>query len=180
MLSLQSQRCRALLDYWRGLPRPTGSSLPLKSALDPTAIPKLLPRLLLHDLRQPGKAILRLVGTGLVEQYGFDPTGDDYAKYVEPERWPTALGELVKVAHHPCGMRVLTEHVHVGGAIHADEAIGLPMESDDGDGRFLLFLDDVLSAPKVINTRRRPFERIKVNQRDYIDIGCGVPRAGSG
>lgn len=179
----RSERCLALYDYWLGLARPPGSLVPLKSSFDPAAVPKLLRRLLIHDLRQPGRSILRLVGTGLVEQYGFDPTGRDYADYVEPERWPTALGELVKIAGHPCGMRVLTEYHHVGGAIHADEAVGLPLgadggESGEGDGGFLVFLDDVLNSPRVIDPRDKPFERLKVNQRDYINIGNGVP-AGS-
>ena len=176
---ISTDRCRSLLSYWCGLPRPPHSLIPLKSALDPLAIPKLLPRVLLHDLRQPGRAILRLVGTGLVEQYGFDPTGHDYARYVEPERWPSALAELVKVAAFPCGMRVLTEHVHAGGQVHENEAVGLPLEADDGSGRFLLFVDEIVKAPPGINPRRRPVERLVVKQRDYLDIGGGVPPAAS-
>jgi hypothetical protein len=175
MQRFDSKRCADLYDYWRALERPAGGAIPLKSRLDPTAIPKLLPRVLLHDLRTPGRAILRLVGTGLVEQYGFDPTGEDYSKYVDPERWPSALGELVKVASHPCGMRVLTEHVHAGGAVHNNEAVGLPLEADDGSRRFLMFVDEILAAPKFIDPRRKPVERVRVLQRDYIDIGRGIP-----
>lgn len=173
----QTDRCRALYDYWTGLPKAPRGATPLKSALDPLAIPKLLPRVLLHDLRQPGRAILRLVGTGLVAQYGFDPTGHDYKRYVDPERWPSALGELVKVATHPCGMRVLTEHIHTGGEVHENEAVGLPLEADDGSGRFLLFVDEIVTAPRNINARRQPVERLVVKRRDYIDIGAGVPTA---
>ena len=172
-----TDRCRALYAYWGDLPKAPHGQIPLKSALDPLAIPRLLPRVLLHDLRQPGRAILRLVGTGLVEQYGFDPTGHDYARYVEPERWPSAIRELTKVATHPCGMRVLTEHIHTGGEVHENEAVGLPLEADDGSGRFLLFVDEIVKAPPTINTRRRPMQRLIVKQRDYFDIGAGVPPA---
>jgi len=174
----QTDGCRAMYDFWIGLPKPAGSLIPSKSELNPSAIPKLLPRVLLHDLRQPGKAILRLVGTGLVEQYGFDPTGNDYARYVEPERWPSAFGELMKVASHPCGMRVLTQYVHAGGQVHENEAVGLPLEADDGSGRFLVFVDEIVRAPKSIDPRKRPVERLVVRQRDYLDIGGGVPPAG--
>ncbi|MEQ8817496.1 MAG: PAS domain-containing protein [Thalassobaculum sp.] len=174
-----TDRCRSLLGHWFSLPRPPHSLIPLKSALDPLAIPKLLPRVLLHDLRQPGRAILRLVGTGLVEQYGFDPTGHDYERYVEPERWPSALAELVKVAGHPCGMRVLTEHVHSDGRVHENEAVGLPLEADDGSGRFLLFVDEIVKAPVGIDPRRRPVRHLVVKQRDYLDIGGGAPSAGA-
>src|SRR3546814_6848475 len=83
--------CRSLYEYWLGLPKPRGSLLPLKSALDPTAIPRLLSRVVLHDLRHPGRSILRLVGTGMAEQYGFDPTGRDYLDLVAPDRKSTRL-----------------------------------------------------------------------------------------
>lgn len=175
--TFETRTCRSMYEYWSSLPRPAGSLIPLKSALDPAAIPTLLPRVLIHDLRQPGKAILRLVGTGLVEQYGFDPTGHDYARYVEPERWPSALSELVKAASHPCGMRVLTRHVHADGKVHDNEAIGLPLDAEDGSGRFLLFADEITKAPKSMNARRFPVERLIVRQRDYIDIGGGIPAA---
>lgn len=177
MIEFRTRRCRVIYEHWLRLPRPPGSPVPAKASLDPAEIPALLPRVLIHDLRLPGRSILRLVGTGLVKQYGFDPTGRDYAEYVEPERWQAAYGELWKVATHPCGMRVLTDSIHIGGAVHENEAVGLPLDADDGSGRFLLFVDDVIRSPVNINPRRQRFDRLVVKQRDYIDIGAGVPVA---
>lgn len=175
MVTFRSPLCRALYEYWLGLPKPAGTVLPLKSSLDPTAIPRLLPRIVLHDLRQPGRSIIRLAGTGMVEQYGFDPTGDDYLLYVAPERQQSALGELVKVAGHPCGMKVLIEQVNASGKGITSESTGFPFEADDGSGRFLMFVDDAIDRPSYYDPRQKPLEVLTVHERVYIDVGAGVP-----
>lgn len=177
MVTFRSHQCRSLYDYWLGLPKPAGAVLPLKSALDPTAIPRLLPRVVLHDLRQPGRSIIRLAGTGIVAQYRFDPTGHDYITYVAPERRSSALGELIKVACHPCGMKVLIEQVNASGKGVLSEAVGFPFEADDGGGRFLLFVDEALDQPNYYDPPSQPLEVLSVHERLYIDIGAGIPPA---
>src|SRR3546814_12591981 len=109
MVGFRGPFCRSLYEYWLGLPKPRGSLLPLKSALDPTAIPRLLPRIVLHDLRQPGRSLLRLVGTGMAEQYGFVPTGRDSLDLVapEPDRKRVVVGNVVSVGFGLCGVRIL-------------------------------------------------------------------------
>lgn len=175
MAGFRAPLCRQLYQYWLGLPKPEGSLLPWKSSLDPAAIPKLLPRVVLHDLRQPGRSILRLVGTGMAEQYGFDPTGRDYIEYVAPERRASALRQLVRVAAQPCAMRVVIENVHASGKRIVDEALGVPFEADDGSGRFLLFVDEAIERPAFHDPRRKPLEILRVLEREFIDIGAGVP-----
>ncbi|MEQ8817191.1 MAG: PAS domain-containing protein [Thalassobaculum sp.] len=177
MISFRSRLCQSLYEYWLGLPKPAGGILPLKSALDPAAIPRLLPRVVLHDLRQPGRSIIRLAGTGMAAQYGFDPSGHDYIQYVAPERRESALGELIKVAGHPCGMKVLIEQIQPSGAGIVSESAGFPFESDDGGGRFLLFVDEPLDRPNYYDPLRKPLEVLTVHERLYIDIGAGVPSA---
>lgn len=178
MTDFKSPLSRALTEYWFSLPRPDGSMLPLKNRLEPMAIPKLLPRLVLHDLRQPGESIMRVVGTGIAAQYGFDPTGHDYIRYVASERRQSALAELHKMAAHPCGMTVLIEHIPASGSSIFAEATGYPFATDDGVGRFVLFVDDALDRPQHRDPRRAPFRRLAVHERTYIDIGAGVPAAG--
>ena len=175
MISFRSRLCQSLYEYWLGLPKPAGGILPLKSALDPAAIPRLLPRVVLHELRQPGRSIIRLAGTGMAAQYGFDPSGHDYIQYVAPDRRESALGELIKVAGHPCGMKVLIEQVNAAGRGILSESAGFPFEADDGSGRFLLFVDDALDQPRFHEPPGQPLEVLAVHERRYIDIGAGVP-----
>jgi hypothetical protein len=79
-------------DYWRSKIQP--DRLPSRQDIDPAEIPKLLPHVLLTEIRaEPFQAHYRLAGTALAEIYGFDYTGTDlsreregdeaYAYYVE-------------------------------------------------------------------------------------------------
>jgi hypothetical protein len=168
-----AERCRVFARYWLSLPRLDG--LPPRSAFDPLAIPKLLPHIVLHDLRQPGRSIMRLVGTRMVDRFGFDPTGRDYTDFVAPERRGAALSALTAMAWHPCGMRVLLRGEYAGGHAMEAESIGFPLSDDSGDGRFLVFVDDLTGRPRVWDRRAHPLRTLHVRERIFLDIGAGVP-----
>jgi hypothetical protein len=70
-----------LLEYWTVRRGPDGEP-PQRAALDPLALPTVaLPKLILMELfpgkpgGDPYRFHYRLVGTGIVEMFGFDPTG---------------------------------------------------------------------------------------------------------
>ncbi|MEK9971531.1 MAG: PAS domain-containing protein [Ferrovibrio sp.] len=70
-----------LLEYWTARQGPDGEPPP-RAALDPLALPPaVLPQLILMELvpgapgGDPYRFHYRLVGTGIVELFGFDPTG---------------------------------------------------------------------------------------------------------
>src|SRR3546814_9301846 len=70
--------------HWRTLPR--SGLVPLRSAFEPLAVPALLPHMLICDLTEPTLVRIRLVGTGMATNFGFDPTGGDYLDLVAPDR----------------------------------------------------------------------------------------------
>lgn len=95
ILSLEevgSRVVHAAHDYWRSKIR--SNRLPTRRDIDPVEIPKLLPHVLLTEIRsEPFQARYRLAGTALADIYGFDYTGsvlsaeregeEGYAYYVE-------------------------------------------------------------------------------------------------
>ncbi|MGH6619224.1 MAG: PAS domain-containing protein [Alphaproteobacteria bacterium] len=65
---------REAVAYWLSI-KP-GQALPGRQHLDPVDIPHLLPNVWLIDVkRNPLRFVFRLVGTGVVEFFGNDPTG---------------------------------------------------------------------------------------------------------
>ena len=71
---ISSPLLRELYDYW--LERRGDRAAMLRSDLDPVAIPRLLPHLILSDVADGGRSIhYRLVGTNIVEAHGSDYTG---------------------------------------------------------------------------------------------------------
>lgn len=64
---------RQLYDYW--LVRRAGRPAPLRQDIDPVAIPKLLPDLVIAERAGPEDLRYRLVGTRVVRAHGLDYTG---------------------------------------------------------------------------------------------------------
>ena len=82
-----------MYDHWAGLRR--GGAIPMRAALDPVDLPRMmLPNLALVDVEaEPLDFRYRLVGTALVEWFGHDPTGRLVAE-------GTAFGESDMVLHN--------------------------------------------------------------------------------
>jgi len=168
---------RAWSSLWWSLPR--DGLVPLRSAFDPLSVPALLPHMMICDLSEPGVVRIRLMGTGMVKSFGFDPTGRDYLDLVEPERREAALAGFMVPASHPSGMRVLGENRYANGKTMAVEAVSFPFRRDDRAGMQMVFVGsnidrDLGPWPDLDHT-----ETFHVFERHFIDIGAGVPADGA-
>ena len=175
MIELIAPASRAWAEHWLSLPR--DGVVPLRSAFDPLAVPALIPHMMICDLSEPGVVRIRLMGTGMVSSFGFDPTGRDYLDLVAPERRAEALHGFLVPANQPCGMRVLGENQFENGRKMAVETVAFPFRRDDGAGMHLVFVGSN------IDTTLEPWPELgrttnfRVFERQFIDIGAGVPAA---
>jgi len=171
-----SPRCQALSDYWWNLRAETPDSVPNRLMIDPGQIKPLLPYLLIHDLAIPGKSVLRLVGTAIAARFGRDPTGRDYLDFVSPERQADAYHHLHATATHPCGMRVINHARYQSGKWTVAEAVGFPLCHHGNGSPMMLFLDDLVEEAQYdMNQRERPVALFHIPEREYLDVGFGVP-----
>lgn len=168
-----AQSSRTWANHWWSLPR--DGVVPVRSVFDPLAIPTLIPHMLICDLSEPGMVRIRLMGTGMVSSFGFDPTGGNYLDLVEPERRDAAYAGFMVPAAHPCGMRVLGENRFENGKAMAVETVAMPFRRDDGAGMQLVFVGSN------IDTSLGPWPDLgrtvcfHVHEREFIDIGAGIP-----
>ncbi|HET6157441.1 MAG TPA: PAS domain-containing protein [Dongiaceae bacterium] len=83
---VKSERVTRFHDYWRS--KCAGGSLPSRTSINPTEIPRLLPYLVMAEIeREPLRVRYRLVGTRVVEANGADYTNrylDECNFAVEP------------------------------------------------------------------------------------------------
>ncbi len=110
MDAIVSHRLKELVGYWVGL-ADGSNGRPSRTALDPSAIPHLLPQILLIDVHyEPLRFQHRLVGTQVAESVGRDTTGqavdgklyretagsifDSYAEVVKQRRPLHANGKV--------------------------------------------------------------------------------------
>jgi len=67
-------RTKALYDYWNALR--AGRTMPARADIDPTAIPSLLPYIIMYDVAAGGAYPIRLVGEEVVGFVGRNATGN--------------------------------------------------------------------------------------------------------
>lgn len=172
-IAYRAEASRVWFEHWSSLR--AGDVVPLRSAFDPLAVPKLLPHMLVCDLTEPGIVRIRLMGTAMVRNFAFDPTGGDYLDLVEPERRQAAYRGFVVPASHPCGMRVLGENRYSRGGPVSVETVGLPFRRDDGAGMQMVFVGSRLGPAEAFWRDRGRTRSFHVFERDFIDIGAGIP-----
>ncbi|MCZ4281273.1 PAS domain-containing protein [Kiloniella laminariae] len=170
-----SPRCQLFHDYWWRLKESSEQIVPHKSDFNPAAIKPVLPYVLLHDLTIPGKSLLRLVGTAIVDRMGIDATGRDYLDFVSPERRDKAYHHLQTTSSLPCGMRVVIEGRYQSGRVNVSETVGYPLEATGEAPRFMIFVDDIVETMEYQDVSDKQLEYYRVRRRDYIDIGAGIP-----
>ncbi len=91
-----------LLRYWRRLAE--NGRLPARADIAPSDMIPLLPWLVLVDVIRPGSYRYRLVGTGIVEQVGFDATGMDVEEAYQGADWSLLANDYLYVLQQkkPC------------------------------------------------------------------------------
>ncbi len=175
-MEFRSERCRAFSEYWWSLNREVPDGIPTRSMIDPSRIKPLLPYLLLHDLAEPGRSMIRLVGTAITQRIGFDPTGRDYLELVNESRRQSAYRQLITIAEHPCGMRNINQVRYKSGKHTTSEAVGFPLRHARDGTPMLLFVDDPIEPPEYdLDPRAQEVDVFKLAEREYIDVGFGVP-----
>lgn len=120
---------RLLIDYWQRKHR--DGRLPGRAAIDPVALKRVLPQLLLIDVeREPLDFRYRLAGTLTYDIFGFDLTGKRVRDIPPPDWGETvwrSLAELVKT-RQPQYVRLdfITEEGHV----RSYRVLRLPLAED--------------------------------------------------
>lgn len=159
----------SFFDYWLSLPK--DDWVPLRSSFHPEDVPALLGNIMIYELFSPAKIKRRLLGSKLdylensIGAGGGDADGgSDDAKIF----WT--------VGTQPCAMLILAQQSLKSGMNVIVETLCLPLLGDnEGNGQLIIqknILDDPKFQPDVATYS---VDHNSVLQRDYIDIGAGLP-----
>lgn len=129
----------ALHEFWI---REAQRGTPLRSAFDPLDWSRLLPNIWMLDVAEPFRLRFRLVGTRIVEQLAFDPTGrwlDDAAPhlvsdapFMERYRWSATFQRPL--------WTIGPADIRPDNPIAAVENLTLPFASNGGRADILMML----------------------------------------
>lgn len=117
--------------------------------------------------------IVKLMGTGLVERWGKDKTGETMGEG-QPDSIREALyANTRQVILHPCGLRSEIELAANSGSEMVIEAVTLPLSVEAGKPGRLVAYSALMQTLK----HGEHSERYKrLGNVEWIDIGAGIPR----
>lgn len=167
----QSKECRGFFEHWRSL-RTNGNIIPEQKDLLDNADPLYAPYIHISEVSDEGTMIVRLMGTGLVERWGKDKTGEAMGEGQPDDVREALYGNTRMVISTPCGLRSEIEMAANSGSEMIIEAITLPIGVDPGrPGRLVAY-----------SALMRKLEYGEHSQRykslanvEWFDIGAGVP-----
>ncbi|MCW5770023.1 MAG: PAS domain-containing protein [Rhodospirillaceae bacterium] len=141
---LRSAKVRAGYAYWRGLCR---DRLPSRAMIDPTAIPALLPHVVIHGVRRdPLDFVYRLIGTEVRRHMAQDRTGQ-WMSAIEGQKPPSRIWDnLAGIV--ASGRPVMNRTPYEGPLrdIVTMETVQLPLAADGATVDMILVFVDFLGA----------------------------------
>lgn len=146
-LPIRHPHTKELFAYWSSL-KPGDGKAPFWSDFSPAKIVKLLPKILILEVKDADLPI-RLFGTGLVEAWGRDMTGQDYYDLV-PAKMKTAQQEHMNqvVSTPACAVSYSKFVVKRGGREVGllSESIHMPMCAEDGQISRIVSMNSVVGG----------------------------------
>lgn len=130
--------------------------LPRKADIDPSAIPKLLPGLVIYERVERSHFRIRLMGTDVVSRIGRDFTGAnvlDLTNYAQRDRLGALLNRLLdeRLCHHS-----IVVDRFLSGREARVEIVRLPLLDASGDPRFLITCTEELQTVRYRDADDQP------------------------
>ncbi len=175
--SIFSARVGTLWREWDNLFNASRPCLPQKSQISMQALKKVLPYLVISEIRSHDAIDIRLAGTGLEEMAGRPLTGLNTLDLT-----PTSQRNMVKRAYgnmidFRCGL-FIRERIEFERGTDADlQTLLLPLADKEGTTRFFIGVYDFGASRFAVDEAHRgsTFRHKAFDQISYIDFGFGCP-----
>lgn len=169
----QSEECGGFFAHWQSL-RVEGHIVPFHKDFLDNPNPQYAPFVHISEISAEGTMIIRLMGTGLVERWGKDKTGEAMG-----EGQPTSIRKALyantrQVILNPCGLRSEIELAASTGSEMLIEAVTLPLIVEPGKPGRLVAYSALMRKLKHGEHSER-YKRLA--NVEWIDIGAGIPQA---
>jgi len=160
--------------YWKSLRK--NELIPLRTNFNPEDIPELLPFITIYQLLSKDNIRVKLAGTAINDRDGYNRTGDNYLDVVPDERKAKASAAFWAARNKPCGMRVIITSKSQKGLVRSIEALGLPIKDKNESPPLLYYCSPAIEKTSLLDIiKGDSLEQVSIKQRDFIDIGAGVP-----
>ena len=173
MVAFLTDPPRRLYEYWLSLPK--NGLLPPRSAVNPADIKDILPHLAIAEWNVPGEIKYRLAGTGVVERYGFDPTGRNVLDLIDAEEKTGMVHNITRIMGTPCGARSVRRESYDRDFQQLVEHAVFPIDSERDDRLLLIAVTGLLKETDARIKSGALSRMERPSEFEFIDIGAGVP-----
>jgi hypothetical protein len=165
----------AFYTYWLSLPRAESSVMPRLSDYFDHAPPKLQPFVAISDVISPANIKVRLMGTGLVNMVGRDPTGSDLSLLYSESLRSLMYKVAWQAATRPVGYIAVRNVRTRAGQIVQNPTICLPLANPPSSTIALITYAKISGVVIDIadDDQLQMVQDVRVTH--WIDLGAGVP-----
>lgn len=165
-----------LLDYWHSVPRENGSTVPSRSALHPTDLHELLPRISLMKRIDRYDVQVSMVGTSAESLWQAPMAGINAFDLTLPNMRENTARLYEAILDQPSGVEMLEQVVRKNGETADVESLYLPLADDNGNSTYIIGCSVYVKQPRYgrINDRLI-LDHQRVSNLEFIDLGNGKP-----
>jgi len=167
--TFQTPSCRAFFQHWRDIA--AAGTLPHSNAFLDAAPTDLIPFAYIHDI-QPDGLMVRFMGTGLVQRWRHDLTGQLFGGHLTADARGKLRITMAMLANQPCGMRQMGRLESSVGRALSFEAVSLPLAVDPGRVPRVTIFSQILDE---MNDNEHSNEFRAAGNREWLDLGWGMP-----
>lgn len=171
-----SDATNALTEYWRRLPRKDGSFCPRKSDFSIVGIITHAAEIFMSEWNNPRDLRIIQAGTKLEQLLGKDLTSYNIFEVLPAQLLEREQEYYSNLKHHPCAGVITRQAVNLKGKPFVYRTVQLPLADDNGVPKYfvgagaVLGIDDIEAEFGTVN-----FDEIELLERQYLDIGAGLP-----
>jgi len=169
----RTRECALFLELYQGLQRSTGELVPPRKSFDPAAARALLPYVSIMEIREPRLALVRLVGTAIVNRTHIDNTGRNMLDLLPDEAREWSWSHFRRLLDTPCGCTFVSREDFEFASVFV-EIVSFPMADTDGTRRFVLSLSVEVDRDGLVLRGDQAMQIGGLSAYRYIDIGAGT------
>jgi len=168
--TFQTPECGLFAAHYASLQRDTGLVVPPRKAFNPAKARALLPYVSLLEIKEPKLALVRLVGTAIVNRTRIDNTGRNLLDMLPEQSRDWSWGHFKRLTDTPCGSTFLSkeDYEHVSLWI---EVVSFPLADMDGVARFILSLSIEVDRQQLALRGSQAMQIGELSGYRYLDIG---------
>ena len=172
-IQFQTAECGLFAEHYAALQRDTRWVMPPRKAFNPSQARALLPYVSLMELKDPQFALVRLVGTAIVNRTRIDSKGRNLLDLLPEQSREWSWDHLRRITETPCGSTFLSkeDYEHVSLLV---EVVSFPLADIDGVASFILSLAVEVDRQQLALRGSRAMQIGELSSYRHIDIGEGI------